>query len=170
MGVIFLIFFVTFFLYSSEKIKVKFPKIKFLLFLLLLLLFEWFYNHPALRYGGYSAIISISFLIFAISLSKFKLQLVSLKKRFNILILITIIVFLGRNINRIYNEIEIYAYNPLFNVNYRIEDSYFNIPNLINNKISNYELCKLKKIECKEVDNIQIKKIYNNYVLYKKND
>jgi len=170
LGVIFLIFFVTFFLYSSEKIKVKFPKIKFLLFLLLLLLFEWFYNHPALRYGGYSAIISISFLIFAISLSKFKLQLVSLKKRFNILILITIIVFLGRNINRIYNEIEIYAYNPLFNVNYRIEDSYFNIPNLINNKISNYELCKLKKIECKEVDNIQIKKIYNNYVLYKKND
>ena len=167
LGVIFLIFFVTFFFYSSEKRNLKFPKIKFLITLLFLLFIEWFYNHPALRYGGYSAIISICFLFFSISLGKYKLPFKRLKKRFNILILITIIIFLGRNINRIQNEIEVYSYNPIFDVNYRVEDSYFNISNLINNKISNYNLCELKKIDCKELDNIQIKKIYNYYVLYK---
>ena len=37
-----------------------------------------------------------------------KLLLAKLKKRFNILILITIIIFLGRNLNRIFYEIEFY--------------------------------------------------------------
>ena len=166
LGVIFLIFFVNLFLYSSQKKKIDFPKIKILLFLLFLLLTEWFYNHPALRYGGYAVIISITFLILSIRLNKYQFQIHSLKKRFNMLILITIIVFLGRNINRVINEMDVYSYKPLINVNYRIEGSYFDIPNLISNKISNYESCKLKKIKCKEEDKIKIKKIFNNYILY----
>tara|TARA_B100001741_G_C16392321_1_gene523052 strand:- start:548 stop:841 length:294 start_codon:yes stop_codon:yes gene_type:complete len=89
-----------------------------------------------------------------------------LKKRFNILILITIIIFLGRNINRINNEIEVYSYKPLKEVNYRINKNYFDISNLIKSKIMNYELCKKDKSKCNEKGKIRIKKIFNNYILY----
>ena len=80
--------------------------------------------------------------------------------------LITIIVFLGRNINRINNEIEVYNYQPFTNINYSVKKSYFDISNLLNNKISNYELCKSNKIKCNEEGKIKIKKLLNYYVLY----
>ncbi len=166
LGVIFLMLLVSFIFYSPNKKKKNFPKIKFFLFVLFLLFIEWLYNHPALRYGGYAVIISITFLILSTRLDNYKMPIDKLKKRFNILILITIIIFLGRNINRINNEIEVYSYKPLKEVNYRINKNYFDISNLIKSKIMNYELCKKDKSKCNEKGKIRIKKIFNNYILY----
>ena len=166
LGIFILLLIVNIFLFSSQKKKINFPKIRLLIFFLLLLLFEWFYNHPTLRYGGYCIIASIIFLFFAIRLNKYKLDKNKLIKSFNALILITIIIFLGRNLNRIINEVEFYSYKPMKNVNYMISEEYFDIPELINKKITNYNLCNLKNQKCKSEDKIKIKKYFNNYILY----
>jgi len=166
LGILTLLIIVNILLFSSKKVKITFPKIKLLIFILVALLLEWFYNHPALRYGGYSLIVSIIFLFFAFRLNKYKLERIKFKKRVNILILITIIIFLGRNFKRISYEIEFYSYKPMDNINYMIKESYFDIPDLINNKINNYELCLLKKQKCIDEGNLKIKKYFNNYILY----
>ena len=166
LGIFVLLLIVNIFLFSSQKRKNNFPKIKLLIFFLLLLLFEWFYNHPTLRYGGYCIIVSIIFLFFAIRLDRYKLDKNKLIKRFNTLILITIVIFLGRNLNRIINEIEFYSYKPMENVNYMISEEYFDIPELVNDKITNYNLCNLKNQKCKSEDKIKIKKYFTNYILY----
>ena len=54
--IVFLIFF-----YRNKKRKIKRNYLSFYI-ILLILLFEWFYNHPALRYGGYCLIASIFFI------------------------------------------------------------------------------------------------------------
>ena len=166
LGIFVLLLILNIFLFSSKKKKINFPKIRLLIFFLLLLLFEWFYNHPTLRYGGYCIIASIIFLFFAIRLNKYKLDKNKLIKSFNALILITIVIFLGRNLNRIINEVEFYSYKPMKNVNYMISEEYFDIPKLVNKKITNYNLCNLKNQKCKDEGKIKIKKYFNNYILY----
>ena len=88
------------FFYSSKKKFKKFPNIKLLIIILFILLFEWFYNHPSLRYGGYSLIASLVFLFLSIKFNKTTLTNKNLFKRFDILILITITIFLYRNIDK----------------------------------------------------------------------
>ena len=87
-------------------------------------------------------------------------------KSFNALILITIVIFLGRNLNRIFYEIEFYNYKPMKNINYIINDNYFDKPKLVKDKIANYNSCKLKNQNCITQDKIKIKKYFNNYILY----
>ena len=153
-------------MFSSKKKEIIFPKVKILIIFLLILFFEWFYNHPALRYGGYCIVASIVFLFFSIRLNKYKINTLKLKKRFQILILITIVIFLGRNMNRILNEIEFYNYKPMKNINYLINDNYFDKPNLVKSKIENYNLCQSEKRNCITQEKIKIKKYFNNYILY----
>ena len=63
--VLIIIIFITF--YSKKKIKKNSKKeIIYLYFALIILIIEWFINHPALRYGGYS-LIAVSFLPFIIT-------------------------------------------------------------------------------------------------------
>ena len=57
-----------------------------------------------MRYGGYSLICLILFIPISIKLDKFKFYEIQLIKRFKILILITLIVFLVRNVDRIIDE------------------------------------------------------------------
>ena len=67
-GILFLILIIYISFFSAKKNKKK--QDTYLLpiyFFLIILFFEWFYNHPALRYGGY---ILICLLIF-IPISKF---------------------------------------------------------------------------------------------------
>ena len=52
------------------------------------------------------------------------------------------------------------------NVNYMISEEYFDIPKLVNKKITNYNLCNLKNQKCKDEGKIKIKKYFNNYILY----
>ena len=61
---IILISFILFVIFYSKNNKVEVPyKGIILIYLMLILLFaEWFYNHPALRYGGYSLIALLLFL------------------------------------------------------------------------------------------------------------
>ena len=67
---------------------------------------EWFYNHPALRYGGYCLITILFFFPFSFFLEKYENSLREKKYKFIILICLVFIVFIGRNISRINDEVE----------------------------------------------------------------
>ena len=110
--------------------KVKLPKKKFYLFYIsiLLLLLEWFLNHPALRYGGFTLIALSIFIPLSIFIeSRVNLNL-KLKKRITFLIFTSFLIFFFKNIDRILKESDKYNYNPLINAHYYIDDNtyYFN--------------------------------------------
>ena len=82
----------------------------------LILFFEWFYNHPALRYGGYHLVCIISFIPVCYYLSQKKLFFIKKKKVIISLIFISFLIFYIRNIERIHEEHQIVKQNnfPLF--------------------------------------------------------
>ena len=110
--------------------KTKLPKKNFYLFYtaVLLLLFEWFLNHPALRYGGFTLIALSIFIPLSIFIER-RLNLnLKLKKKIIFLIFLSFSIFLLKNIERIFEEANKYNYNPLINAHYYINDnsSHFN--------------------------------------------
>ena len=84
----------------------------------LILAFEWFYNHPALRYGGYHLFCILAFIPISFYLSQKKIYFLDKKKTIFSLILISIFIFYYRNIDRIAEEHQIVKENnfPLFYV------------------------------------------------------
>ena len=88
-----------------------------ILFLItLILFFEWFYNHPALRYGGYHLFCIIVFIPVCYYLSQKKILFFEKKKIIISLICLSFIIFGLRNIERIIEEHHIVKENnfPLF--------------------------------------------------------
>ena len=101
--------------------------------LLIVIFFEWFYNHPALRYGGYCVIALLIFIPFSSYLNKLNIDFQKFNKTAIILVMISGMVFEYRNIDRVKNEMEIYHYRPILDVFYEIDDSYFNLHRIIQN-------------------------------------
>tara|TARA_B100000900_G_scaffold324297_1_gene283938 strand:- start:3010 stop:4644 length:1635 start_codon:yes stop_codon:yes gene_type:complete len=117
-----------FFIKFKKKNKVKISKFIYITYLILILLFfEWFYNHPALRYGGYCIIALLIFVPFSFYLSKSQINIKKFHKIALILILLTVTIFETRNINRLLKEINLYDYKPFSETFYSIDDSYFNL-------------------------------------------
>ena len=111
-----LIFFVFyFFSYQNNKFKniLNFKSHLILLILPLVFLLEWFLLHPAMRYGGY-VLIALPLIIIT-SLMIDNLNIENKKKNSVVLIFffISILGFLGRNIDRLNKEIEVYNYKIL---------------------------------------------------------
>ena len=103
--------------------KAKLPKRNFYLFyfLILFLLLEWFLNHPALRYGGFTLIALSIFIPLSIFIES-RLNLNSkLTKKVTFLIFLSFFVFSFKNIDRILKEFDKYNYNPLINAHYYID-------------------------------------------------
>jgi hypothetical protein len=148
LGLIFIVIIFFLFFYSKKNILYKEKKIYTFYFILILLFIEWFYFHPALRYGGYHLIALLFFIPSAIILEKYSKNLKSLNSKINILIVIIITVFLARNVNRIYSEYKFYDYNFLNNVNYNINENYF----IIDKRIKKIINCQKKslKIDCND--------------------
>ena len=108
---------IVFFLFSHNCQKIK--KVVFnnnynLFYYLILFLFcEWFYNHPSLRYGGYTLLALIFFIPISIYLSRFKFNPLILKKKIYFILLLTLLIFVSRNMLRINKEFKQYGYNPI---------------------------------------------------------
>jgi len=103
--------------------KAKLPKRNFYLFysLILFLLLEWFLNHPALRYGGFTLIALSIFIPLSIFIEG-RLNLDSkLTKKITFLIFLSFFIFSFKNTDRILKEFDKYNYNPLINAHYYID-------------------------------------------------
>jgi hypothetical protein len=87
----------------------------FLLFLILLFLFEWFFKHPSLRYGGYHLFGLLFFLIFIIFM-KGNFQIT--KKKITIWVSIVFLIFISRNLIRMNKEFNEYNQNLIKNASY----------------------------------------------------
>ena len=154
---------IIFSIFFSKKIKkTTKPKFMFVYLILILLTFEWFYFHPALRYGGYHLIALLIFIPLSIFLSKYVQNKNFFKKKIYTLFVLTIFIFFMRNINRLVNEYELYNYNILSNSYYRVEGQKLSI----SNRIKNINECKVKSIndKCKNdpLKNKQVN-IFNIY-------
>ena len=145
LGIIFLSLVILISFQMKSKYKDEFKinkKYLFLYIMILILFFEWFYNHPALRYGGYNLISIIFFLPISIYLSGKKITVKNLKLLITIFVILTFFIFSGRNINRIYKENTLYEYNPLVQPFYEVDATYFNEYKNLKKIISNYYNCK----------------------------
>ena len=102
---------------NKEAPDKKKKKILLVLFsITLVLFFEWFYNHPALRYGGYYLYCILVFIPISYYLSKKSFSFSSKKITIISLIIFSFFIFYLRNIKRINEEFAIIKNNdfPLF--------------------------------------------------------
>jgi hypothetical protein len=102
--IIILITFLIFFSFNkknNDKVNYKF----YIIYLVILTLFLiWFINHPTIRYGGYIIISALFFFPAANFLVIFFEFNRDVKKKLNILIIITFLIFNFKNLTRIVNE------------------------------------------------------------------
>ena len=163
LGVIFSIF-ILHLCFFPKNINLKnFKKYFIIYFILILLLIEWFWNHPALRYGGFVLVFLIMTFPFAIS---FKNQKFSFKKKLlhiKLVLLIIFIVFSFRNIDRLINEYNIYNYNFLKDPNYLIDSNFYTMKNAKKKRFKFPENCN----ENNSLDVIKCRKIFNYNFYYK---
>ncbi|MBK57201.1 MAG: hypothetical protein CMC84_07960 [Flavobacteriaceae bacterium] len=167
LGLLLLLTIVFFSFYSKNRINVKIKKQNFYIYLVIIILFfEWFYNHPSLRYGGYILVALIMFVPFSIYISKF-ISLRLFQKKVVLLIVLSMVIFVGRNINRINNEVKKYDYNLFSYPYYYLDDVHFRVDKFIDNILLSHQSCIDKnKINCEGFNGISVtKKFY--YILKK---
>lgn len=121
------------FLFIKKKISHFVPKRKmnltYLLFLFIILLVVWFIKFPQLRYGGFIIVANIIFLSFCFYVSN-KSFSSKIYKSLKILSLIIILIFSGRNIDRLIKENKLYGYDIISNAFYNVENNKFNTKTL----------------------------------------
>ena len=150
-GIFVLCLVVYFLFYKNGKIKKSKLNIKShisVYIILLILLFEWFYNHPALRYGGYCIISLIIFIPLSKIIENIKITKSKYHKVASSLIIISLLVFVGRNINRIYIETNLYNYKPFLNSSYLLDNNHFRMQKFINDLVDNFYDCKNQNANC----------------------
>ena len=126
--VIFLIIIIFYFTFRSKQKIITTNSDYIIIYIgILALSLEWFINHPALRYGGYSLIALIFFIPLSIYLSKFSYSFKQIKLKTSILILISLTFFLTKNLNRIYTEYDKYNYNVFAKPFYNLSKDAFRI-------------------------------------------
>jgi hypothetical protein len=140
--VIGIIFYVAFF--NSKKNSINKSNYKFVYLIIIILFFEWFFKHPALRYGGYNLVVLIIFIPLSIYMQNFNNNYVSKFKIIIFLILITCLIFYGRNMKRINFEITKYGYSPLVKPYFSIDENYFRFDKQVKALVLNYNNCNEK--------------------------
>ena len=113
---------------NNSNNRIKYKSILIIVFLLSLI---WFINYPTLRYGGYHLFFIIIFLPLSFFIQKYLENKKKMIKKISTMIIITFIIFFGRNLDRLIDENKKYAYNPLKNNNYRLLDNSFRYQNII---------------------------------------
>ena len=162
LGIIFLISVFLFFFRGNffNRKSVKVNNQVYLIYLLIFILgLVWFYNHPALRYGGYHILALLLFIPISIKLSSSEINLNKYKRTAFILIFVTIFIFISRNINRVINEVEFYSYKPIKQTFYYVDDHYFRIQDKMDQLLEQYNQCSISS-ECKS--SIKVKKKWVN--------
>ncbi len=168
LGLFLLLIIVFFTFYSKHKITIKMNKQSYLIYFTAIILFcEWFYNHPSLRYGGFSLVAIIMFVPFSIYISRFSLIKI-FKEKIIFLIILSLVIFIGRNVNRINDEVQKYNYNLFSYPYYYLDDVHFRIDKLVDKILHNYKKCKNEnKINCERFNGILVTKKNFFYIINK---
>ncbi len=132
--------------------------------LLILLLVEWFFNHPSLRYGGYVIFVLIFFIPLSYLLSKYEIS-----KNFSLKVVILFFlvtsIFVGRNIDRILYEQVFYKANFEQNMFFFTDKNHFRIDNKLKSLSKVYDNCDFDIVECSNNQDFIIKKGYGKMIL-----
>jgi len=166
LGLIFLIVIILSIFRKNIYFKNIFKIDNFILFtyiFIIILFFEWLYNHPALRYGGYSIIALLFFIPVSIILETKKISILKINKYLFVLIFLTISIFFIRNIYRIEKEIKVYNYKPLTYSFYILDKNHFRIDEQMRDIIENYNECLINSDKCK-LDKKNIVKKFNKII------
>ena len=131
-----------------------------------MLLVEWFYNHPSLRYGGYIIFALIFFIPISHLLSKYEItRKFSLKT--TILFVLVISIFIGRNIDRIFYEQNFYQANFQRNMFFFTDKKHFRIDTKLKDLSKIYNNCNPNINKCSNNQDFIIKKGYGKMILIK---
>ena len=162
-GVFFVVLLFIIVFYSKNRKKLNKDNFYFEYYVILLILFiEWFYNHPALRYGGYTLIVLMIFYPLSYGLQAFRNSQKKIKKTVILLLSITAFIFAYRNIDRLFDERTIYNYKPEINIFYKVDNNHFRVEREFNKLIKNYQNCLKINYECKK--NIKVNMFLNKYI------
>ncbi len=157
-----IIFFSVFF--KKKKNNKKNLNINLLYIVLIILFIEWFYNHPALRYGGYYIIAILFFIPLSKILSNYTNES-HFKTRVICIILLSTTIFFYRNIDRIIKENKQYNYSPIKTVFYEVnKKKHFRIEKEFNDTLNFYKNCTKRKIDCKNENKLLAHKQYGKFV------
>ena len=164
LGILFMLFITFSIFYSKIKKKQNFSHEIFYLYLVIvILILEWFINHPALRYGGYSLIAILLILPFSLLLGNSKLELKLIKKKTFLILMIALSVFIIRNVDRLNKENKKYEFNVFSNPYYELKKVHFRLDKKFDNMVNNYEKCLENKNYCKAKD-YTVKKKFGKYI------
>ena len=156
-------------IFRSEKKDLENKKFKdnmLYYLLIILLLLEWFYNHPSLRYGGYIIFALIFFIPLSYFLSNYEMSKNFTLKTIILFFLVTVI-FLGRNIDRIFYEFEFYNANFKQNMFFFTDKYHFRIDEQLKKFSKNYQNCNLDINKCLDDRDFVIKKNYGKLIIIK---
>ena len=130
--------------YNNDNYRFKNIKNIILVYFIIFVLFlEWFWNHPTLRYGGYHLIFLLILIPINYLISSKDFSFNFYFKRALSLVLITFVIFVFRNYQRLNYEIEKYNFNPLVNSNFIFTEDknfYFRYNNYIKENIKNFKM------------------------------
>ncbi len=143
----------------NKKIFTINYKYNYVFTILFIFFIEWFFFHPSLRYGGFHLLALIFFIPAAIFLGSQNYNYLKNFKKVQIILVIGIIVFSFRNIDRILNENEVYSYNPFLTPYYKIQSKDYLLKERKNVVIKNTNQCKdefKKNQNCKIVNSYRI--------------
>ena len=143
----------------------------FAYFIPILFLFEWFLNHPSMRYGGYVLFAIPIFLLTSSIIQKFNIEKRKLWNLSVFFIVLVLIIFNVRNISRITKETKIYSYDVFKSPYFYIQDVE-SVKIIDTNQYSIYttkngEMCWASKTPCSYRKNLEVKKFLWMNMVYR---
>ena len=168
---VYLLIYLTFYFFSKEhKKNYTYNTYISLLILPLLFLLEWFLFHPAMRYGGYVLIALPLITLTSLLIDKLVLQKEKLATLIIVFLIMSVTVYLGRNIVRLNKEKVVYNYKIL-------ESPYFYVENVQSITIldkKNFKvystdgrMCWASKTPCSYYKNVKSQKFMGLNMVYR---
>ena len=132
--------------------------------MIFLILLEWFYNHPSLRYGGYIIFGLVFFIPLSHLLSEYEISKYFMIKTIVLFFLVTSI-FIGRNVDRIIYEQNFYKANFKQNMFFFTDKNHFRIDTQLNDLLKIYHNCNQNIEKCSNNEDYIFKKSYGKMIL-----
>ena len=132
--------------------------------LIILLLAEWFFNHPSLRYGGYVIFALIFFIPLSYLLSKYEMSK-NFRLKSMIIFFLVSTIFIGRNVDRLIYELDFYQANFKQNMFFFTDKKHFRIDKKLNDLSKIYNNCNHEINKCSNNQDFIIKKRYGKMIL-----